>query len=388
MNSQPLSKRNRSRPVLLLVVNVAWYFNLHRLALAKAAQKAGFEVHVATAPDTVQDVSQIERAGLVYHPLNMSRGRWRPIEDLCLILRLVRLHRRIRPDLVHHITIKPVLFGTLAARVARVRGIVNAMSGLGFVFIATGFRAVVRRRLVMLAYRVLFACKRVRVIFENSDDLHLFISRAIVDRSRAVVIRGVGVDPRRFPRRKEPLGMPLVVLAGRMLWDKGVREFCEAAAALRAEGLPARFALVGPLDPENPAAVPASWLEEQQRSNTVEWWGHRSNMAEVYSQASVVCLPSYREGLPTVLVEAGASGCAIVATDVPGCREVVSDSVTGLLVPPRNADALAAALRRLIIDSELRSSLAANAFNFVVNELSEDKITQMTLRLYRDMLAV
>ena len=380
------STPNRSRPVLLLVVNVAWYFNLHRLALAKAARDAGFDVHVATAPDTPQDAERIEEAGLIYHPQKVRRGRWRPLEDLRLAWTLYRLHRSIRPDIAHHITIKPVMFGTLAARLAGTRAILNAMSGLGFVFTAVDRRAAVRRAAVLLAYRVLFASKRLRVIFENRDDMQLFIAKRIVKPAQATVVRGVGVDLRRFPARTETVGAPLVILPARMLWDKGVREFCAAAATLCAEGLQARFALVGPLDPENPAAVPETWLRDQQRGRVVEWWGHRSDMAAVYAQATIVCLPSYREGLPTVLLEAAASGCAIVTTDVPGCREVVVNGETGLLALARDAESLTAALRRAVSDPALCSRLAAAARTFVTAELSEAQMTRSTLQLYREML--
>jgi glycosyltransferase involved in cell wall biosynthesis len=384
---EPQAASNHPRPVLLLVVNVAWYFRLHRLALAKAASDDGFDVHVATAPDTPADAEEIKRAGLVYHPIKIRRGRWRPLEDLRLAWQLYRIQRQLAPDVVHHITIKPVMFGTLAARLAGAPAIVNAMSGLGFVFTAVGGVASMRRAAVMLAYRALFASSKVRVIFENRDDMSLFVEKKFVPPSQATVVRGVGVDARRFQGRQERGAVPLIVLPGRMLWDKGVREFCAAAAMLRAEGVQASFALVGPLDPENPAAIPQSWLDEQSRGSGVEWWGHRSDMSAVYAQASIVCLPSYREGLPTVLVEGAASNCAIVATDVPGCREVIVHGETGLLVSPRDAGSLAEALRKAITDPVLRFRLAAAAYAFVTAELSEERITSGTIRIYREMMA-
>jgi glycosyltransferase involved in cell wall biosynthesis len=260
------------------------------------------------------------------------------------------------------------------------------MSGLGFVFTAIGAAATLRRRVVMFAYRVLFASRRVRVIFENNDDRQMFLKKGVVAAEQANVIRGVGVDTQRFAARPEPSGVPLVILPARMLWDKGVREFCEAAEALRAAGVNARFALIGPLDPENPSAVPEHWLDEQVRGGAVEWWGHQSDMIAIYAQATVVCLPSYREGLPTVLLEAGASGCVVVTTDVPGCREVVSNGETGVLVPDRDSSALAAALKNILTDPELRERLSTAARRYVTAEFSGERTMAKTLQLYRALL--
>jgi glycosyltransferase involved in cell wall biosynthesis len=375
------------RPVLLYVVNVAWYFCLHRLHLAQAARDAGFEVHVAASPDTPAHARQIAESGFIFHPLRLRRGTWSVLGELRLSGTLLRLYRSVRPDLVHHVTIKPVLCGTLAARVAKVPAIVNSVPGLGFVFTATDRWAGLRRRAVQLAYRVLFAARSVRVIFENQDDLGLFVGEGIVSASRAALIRGVGVDLERFRPGAARTGVPLVVLVARMLWDKGVREFCAAAARLKAAGVGARLVLVGGLDPGNPAAVPEGWLNEQQRAGSVEWWGQRDDIPAIYAMAHIVCLPSYREGLPTVLLEAAACGCALVASDVPGCREVVRDGETGVLVRARDEAALAQGLRALIEDAALRTRLADSARALVVGEFSAGQVAAATNRLYRELLA-
>jgi glycosyltransferase involved in cell wall biosynthesis len=375
------------RPVLLFVVNVAWFFRSHRLQLALAARQAGFDVHVATAPDTPEDVRAIEAAGLRHHPLNLRRGRWGLVEEWRLVRELRALYRNLRPAIVHQVTIKPVMFGTLAARLARVPGIVNSISGLGFIFIAKGALARIRRVTVLGAYRLVFRRRDVRVIFQNDDDLQLFLQHRVVRPSQAVLIRGAGVELDRFqPRRREGPEI-LAVLPARMLWDKGVREFCDAAARLRAAGVAARFVLAGGLDPGNPAAIDAAWLESEVRAGNVEWWGHRDDIAEVFAQAAIVCLPSYREGLPRALLEAAASGCALVATDVPGCREVVSHEITGLLVPAREPAPLAHALRRLVEDAALRQRLSEAARRRVVEEFSAERVNADTLALYRQVLA-
>jgi len=374
------------KPVLLYVVNVAWFFCLHRMHLAGAARAAGFNVHVATAPDFAENVDQIRAEGLNYHALKLQRGQWSVLEECRLAASLYKLYREIRPDIVHHVTIKPVISGTFAARLARVPSVVNSVSGLGFVFTATDKWASLRRLAVRHSYKVLFARAALRVIFENGDDLRMFVDRKIVKSEQAVLIRGVGVDLQRFRPSPRLEGIPLVVLPARMLWDKGVREFCAAAATVRAWGVQARFALVGGLDAENPAAIPESWLREATRNGVVEWWGWRENMAAVYAAAHIVCLPSYREGLPTVLLEAGVCGCALVTTDVPGCREVVRDGETGLAVAARDPMALAQALRTLILNAPLRERLSAAAQALIAGEFSADQVRNSTTALYREML--
>lgn len=374
------------KPLLLFVVNVAWFFRMHRLHLALAAQQAGFEVHVATAPDTPEDVRAIEAAGLKHHALALHRGRFSIGEEWRLTRGLLALYRELKPAIVHQVTIKPVMCGTLAARLARVPGVVNAISGLGFIFIATGLLARLRRFAVLGAYRILFGRRDIRVIFENQDDLGLFAQRSVMRPEQAVLIRGAGVDLQRFQPRPRDDATPMVLMPARMLWDKGVRELCEAAAQLRAAGVNARFVLAGGLDPGNPAAIDSAWIEAEQRAGHVEWWGHRDDIADIYGQAAIVCLPSYREGLPTVLLEAAACGCALVTTDVPGCREVVSDGVTGLLVPVRTTQPLADALRRLLADGALRTRLAEAARQRVIAEFSAERVRADTLALYQRML--
>jgi glycosyltransferase involved in cell wall biosynthesis len=370
------------QPIVLFVVNVAWFFCLHRLHLARAAKAAGYEVHGAAAGYTSQDLLEIRASGLHHHTIDVRRGGLSIAADVRLVQSLVGLYRALRPSVVHHVTIKPILYGTLAARLAGVGVIVNALAGLGFVFMASGTWAFMRRAAIACAYRILFAHPRVRVIFENHDDWALFVRKKIVRKEQSSIIRGVGVDLRRFGRNPGRRQTPLVVLPSRMLWFKGVREFCEAATMVRAAGVTARFALVGRLDQENPTAVPESWLLDQQSRGAVEWWGHHRDMPSVYAMAHTVCLPSYGEGLPTVLLEGAASGCALVATDVAGCKEVVRDGQTGLLVPPRDVPALARALAALLGDDALWERLSAAAYREVSEEFSEELVQRRTVRLY------
>jgi glycosyltransferase involved in cell wall biosynthesis len=375
-------------PVLLYVVNVAWFFRMHRLHLAEAAKRVGFEVHVATAPDASVDVQEIRDAGLIYHEIELPRRMSTPADEARVIMSLFRLHRKLRPAIVHNVTIKPVIWGTLAARAAGTPAVVNSICGLGTLFVLSGIRAAITKMIITATYRVLFRGSAVHAIFENPDDLSWFLKKRLISSERTALIRGAGVNLKKFRDKGLRSGVPVVVLPARMVWIKGVAEFCAAARLLQQRGIVARFVLVGRTDPDNPSAVPTDWLMEQQRSGCVEWWGHRDDMSTVYSSADVVCLPSYVEGLPTVLIEGAACGCALVASEVAGSREVVQHEKTGLLVPVRDAEALARALSTIVRDADMRRRLAGAALRKVQEEFSIETVQRDTLRLYDHLLNV
>lgn len=372
-------------PKILFLQTQDYTFWSHRLPFARAAKKAGYEVVVAAHEEA--HGARIRAEGFRLVSLPWRRSGINPFYELFLVLKLVRLYAEEKPDLVHQVTMKPVMYGTLAAALTGVPAVVNTFTGLGFVFISAGLKARLLRAGIGAALRLALAKRGSRTIFQNKDDLALFTRSGFIAASRAILIRGSGVDAAAYAPSPEPEGIPLVVLPARMLWDKGVGEFVEAARALSAKGVRARFALVGDADAENPAAVPAAKLAEWKAEGAVEWWGHRSDMAGAYREASVVCLPSYREGLPKALMEAAASGRALAAADVPGCREVVVHEETGLLFPVRDAAGLAAALERLLGDAALRRRLAANARALAVEAFAEEKVVEATLRVYRDGLS-
>jgi glycosyltransferase involved in cell wall biosynthesis len=298
----------------------------------------------------------------------------------------MRLYRRIRPDLVHHVSPKPVLYGSLAARAVSRAAVVNAISGLGYAF-TSAWRAALLRPIVTLLYRAALAHPRSRTVFQNHEHYHQFIEAGLIRRDRAVMIRGSGVDCDLFRPTPEPTGRPVVVLAGRMLWDKGIQEFVDAARHLRASDAAVRFALVGWRDPDNPRGVPEAQLEAWAREGVVEWWGHREDMPAVLAAATLVVLPtSYPEGTPKILVEAAACGRAIIASDAPGCREVVRHDVNGLLVPVRDGAALARAIETLVAAPALRARFGQAGRAIAVAEFSDRLVVRETLALYRELL--
>jgi glycosyltransferase involved in cell wall biosynthesis len=369
-------------PRLLFLVTEDWYFCSHRLPLACAARDAGFDVAVATR--VTAHGERIRAAGLRLIPLGLRRSGRNPWRELMSIAEITRLYRAEKPDIVHHVALKPVLYGSLAARIAAIPSVVNALAGMGYVFTSGKLSARLLRPLVTLAFRLLL--KRGRIILQNPDDRAALLKAGVALPEQITLIRGSGVDTAHFtPVPEHDAAVPLVVLPARMLWDKGVGEFVAAAHMLRDEGLAARFMLAGERDPDNPAAIPAAQLETWRATGIVEWHGRREDMARLLAQSHIVCLPSYREGLPKALLEAAASGRAIVATDVPGCREAVRHGVNGLLVPARDAAALADALRRLLTDAALRREFGQRGREMAEKEFSVEKITAETLALYRKM---
>lgn len=372
------------KPRLIIVVTEDWAFLTHRLELALAAKAAGFDV--AVAAHVGKDGQRIRDAGLGLHPIPLDRGGLGPTQELRTLARLVGLYRSERPDIVHHVALKPVLYGAIAAKAARVPAVVNALGGLGYVFRSDEAKARLMRSAITPALRFALAGKRSRLILQNRDDKRVVLELGLAREERLRLVRGAGVDLRRYRFVEHDTPQPLVILPARILHDKGVVEFVTAARSLRAKGLKARFAIVGQRDPANPACIAQDEVEAWRREGIVELWGWRSDMPSVFAEAQVVCLPSYHEGLPKVLLEAAASRAAIVASDIPGCREVVEPDKTGWIVPARDAGALEAAIEEAILRPDLRLQRGTAARSLTERELSSDRIIGETIGIYRELL--
>lgn len=368
---------------LMFVVNVDWFFISHRLPIALSALRNGYEVHIACGITSRQE--ELERLGLIVHPLSIARGRAGVSSNIKTFLDIYSVFKRIRPDIVHLVTIKPVLFGGMAARLAGVMSIVTAISGLGFVFLDTGVKAFVRRWIVRFLYRLALGKKNLRVIFQNPEDRESLCRLIGVSHIKTELIRGSGVDLFEYKSSPLPQGRPIVMLAARLLKDKGVLEFVEAANLLATKGYNARFCLVGEIDPDNPASLTAVQLENFCDGGKIEVWGQRSDMPEVLSSAFVVVLPSYREGLPKVLLEAAACGRAVVTTDAPGCRDAIEPGVSGLLVPVRDSLALADAIASLLDDPDRCAAMGKAGRALAEREFDVSEVIRRHLDIYRDL---
>ncbi len=370
---------------LLFLLNDAPFFVTHRLSIARAARSLGFDVHVGV-PYEARAVAQIRDAGIQVHDIPLRRGARALLGELRLLRAYWDLIGDLQPDIVHAVTMKPVLYGGLIARLQQVPAVVHAITGLGYLFLIEGMLARVQRASVMALYRIALGHPNMRAIFQNPDDQGLFLRNRLVRPETVVMIRGCGVDMAEFPFTPEPPGPPTVVFPARIIGDKGVREFVEAARILKREGTTAKFRLVGRTDADNPTDVGEATVREWEREGVVEWKGFSNEMPVELALAHVVCMPSYREGLPRVLIEAASIGRAIVTTDVPGCREVVRDRDNGLLVPVRNAQALADALRTLIVDAKLRREMGARGRERAQTEFSVESFVTDSLQVYNDLL--
>lgn len=372
-------------PTLLFVVNRARWFLSHRLPIAERARHEGFHVHVATPAS--EFTSDIVQRGFHWHRIRLSRGGRNPLAELQTLSDLISLYRRLRPDIVHHVTMKPVLYGTMAARITGVPAVVNGMTGLGHLFLGTRPSDRLLRRIVGVGFGLAVRHANMRVLVQNPDDLDLLVRSGWLERRETVLIAS-GVDTDVFyPRdRSGENGLPTVLFPARLLRTKGLVEFIEAAKKLRAKGVRARFLLAGSHDPQNPTSVSVDKLRTWARDAEIEYLGDRSDMPELFRATDIVCLPSHREGMPKVLLEAAASGVAIVTTETAGCRDVVSHGTNGLLVPVGGVDELASALERLINDRETRTLMGRRGRERAVEEFSSRHLAERTLAIYRALL--
>jgi len=374
-----------NRPLRICFVETQDYaFIRHRLPLGRALVASGVDLHVIAPGGSAE--SAIRSEGVTYHRLSMRRAGANPITELLVVQQLLRLYRELRPNLVHHFGLKSVLYGAIAGRLSAVPGIVGSITGLGYTFIPGSIHRQILRGTVTRLLRGALRDPRVFTIFQNPDDRDLFLEKGLVRSSQTRLIFGSGVDVERFAPAPEPSGPPVVLVGTRMLLDKGIVELVEASRMLRQADVQVKIRLAGAPDPGNPVSISEDQLRSWDAEGIVEWVGQKGDMAEQLRQAHIACLPSYREGLPLFLAEAAAAGRPSVTTDVPGCRTAIETEKTGLLVPPRDSRALAAALTRLIQDDRLRHAMGNRARELALAQFSSRVVTTNIFELYRSVL--
>lgn len=382
------AKAPRPRNILLFA-NTDWYLYNFRRSLALALRESGHEVLLVSPPGPYGE--KLRALGLRWEPVPMDRRSLNPLREARLLWHLWRLLRRERPDLVHGFTIKCAVYGSLAARLARVPARVNAVAGMGYVFTSDDAKARLLRPVVRALLRLALGGPGARLVLQNPDDVALFAAAGLVDASQVRLIRGSGVDCSRFAAREvaPDAGKALrVLLPARLLWDKGIAEFIAAARSLKREGRAIDFLMAGDPDPGNPAAVPEAEIRAWVDERLVQWLGHVDDMPGLFSSVDMVVLPSYREGLPKGLIEAAACALPLVTTDVPGCREVVTDGIDGLLVPARDARALADAIARLQDDPVLARRLGDAARAKALAQFDERIVVERTMGVYDELLSL
>lgn len=371
---------------VLLFANTDWYLYNFRLPLAHALRAAGAEVVMVSPPGPYG--LKLRAAGFRWLPLRMQRRSLNPFRELGLLSQLAKLYRDEHPDLVHHFTLKCVLYGSLAARVAGIPRCINAVTGMGYVYANEAPRARVLRPFLSGLMKIALRGDQHRLILQNGDDLAAFAKAGLVSPEQVRLIPGSGVNTQLFRPPLSPVqnGASLrVLLAARLLWDKGVREYVDAARVLHQLGLPIEFLLAGDPDPGNPASVSDDVVLAWKHEGVVQVLGQVEDMAACLRSVDLAVLPSYREGVPKSLIEAAACGLPIIATDAPGCRDVVEHSVTGLLVPCRDSIALADAIHFMLRNPDLRLKMGTAGREKVLREFDERIVLSKTFDVYREL---
>ena len=375
-------------PKVLLVSNTSWYLYNFRLPLIRDLRGRGFRVELVAPHDAY--TSLLETEGFTVHPWLVARSSVNPLSEAHALVDLLRIYRREKPDLVHHFTIKACLYGTIAAKGARVYRVINAVTGLGHVFLGTRKRSRLLRKAIKPLYRAVFKARRSTVVFQNADDQETLIQLGITDGERARLIRGSGVDINRFKPSADSAGQfhdPLQLLfPSRLIREKGIGELLQACRSLWADGVELELLVAGALDSGNRSALTPAELAELRANHRIRCLGHIEDMQLVNAASDIVVLPSWREGLSRALIEAAAMERPIITTDVPGCRDVVEHGISGLLVPQRDARSLMLAIRLLLENPDLAKRFGKAARQKVVAEFQVLLVNEITMLQYERVL--
>ncbi len=371
---------------ILLFANTDWYLYNFRLPLAEKLRELSFDVVLVSPPGDY--ANKIEQAGFCWIPLEMDRRSVNPFSEIWVIKKLIDIYLTQKPDLVHHFTIKSVIYGSIAAKFVGIKRVVNAVAGLGFVFTNKSMFAKVLKPIAKLVLKFSLSGKGTRLILQNPDDQALFFEAGLATKEKTRLIKGSGVNTVRFrPHSKVNSEDANVLLASRLLWDKGIADYVECARIVKDGYMNANFLLAGMPDGGNPNSVQESDLENWNQDGIINSLGHVSNMAERLKDINIVVLPTvYGEGVPRILIEAAAAGLPLVATDVPGCREIIVDGVNGFLVPARDPQALASAIITLLNRVGLRDSMGQAGRKLVLEKFDEKSVLERTIDVYKETL--
>jgi glycosyltransferase involved in cell wall biosynthesis len=373
-------------PKLHFVVNEDWAFVSHFFERAVAAQSAGYNVDISAHCGEKRAV--LEGAGFTIYPHNISRSGTNPFIENQNLFAMIKVFRKSKPDIIHLIALKPIVIGAIAARIYGKAQVVCAPIGMGYLFSSNDRKARLLKPVIRFMLRRILSFRNTHVIIENDEDCETLISGKFVKKSNIHVIKGAGVDLSSYIATPENLDTQVVTMFARVLQDKGVVDFVEAANIVHTQFPNAVFQLVGDCDPGNPTSFSEDEVRSWETARSIKWLGYRTDVPELLATSNIVCLPSYREGLPKTLIEACAAQRAIVATDVTGCREVVSHGSNGLLVPVRNFQKLAEAISHLLRDPVQRATFAKNGRVRAETEFASPIVIEQTLAVYKKVLSV
>lgn len=362
---------------ILFIVNVDWFFISHRLPLALEALQKGYDVHIACGITDKKEY--LENLGIKVHSLSLTRGGTAIKSEINTLNEIYKILKNINPNIAHFITIKPVLYGGIVSRFLNINKKIFSISGLGFIFIKQGLKASLVRNIIRTIYKFAFGGKNSHVIVQNPDDKDVINSMSDIP---ITLIRGSGVDLTKYHYIEEKNKKTKISMACRLLKDKGVFEYIEAAKILKNKSLDVEFELYGDIDLHNPASLTDKDFRKIKDDGFVKVYGFSSDISSIFSNSNIVVLPSYREGLPKVLIEAAACGRAVVTTDVPGCRDAMESNHTGLLCKVRDSKSLADAIEKLILDKELRNSMGREGRKLAENEFDINTVVKKHFEIY------
>ena len=369
---------------ILFIVNVDWFFISHRLPIALRAINEGYEVHIATK--TTNKLNELKDNGIIVHPLNFHRSKKSPLLILIEFWKTYSIIKLVNPDILHLVTIKPVLLGGIASRLAGVSSVVFAISGLGHVFSKKGITGFLQRKISSLMYFFALGHKNPHIIFQNSSDKSKLFRSAKVDIQKSSIINGSGIDLTKFKRKPFPKGNPVVLFASRLIADKGVREFVDAAKVLKENGVNARFQIAGEPDKLNPSSITDEELDSWRKGNHIELFGFCKDMSSLISSSTIIVFPSYYgEGLPKILIEAAACGRPVITTDHPGCRDAIKNNISGLLVQARSVEQLSEAIVKLIKNPSLCERMGAEGRVLAEQRFDINSVITKHLNIYKTL---
>ena len=374
------------RMKVALVAHWDWVLFNFRMPIARRLRAAGYEVVLICPPGRYVD--RIRSEGFRLVSWGVDRRSFGPVREVAAIRELTNIYRKDRFDLTHHFTIKPNLYGTIAARRTGVPRVINTFSGMGFLM-SEGPRAVALRVAAGPVLRAAFRTDSVWTVFQNEEDLASVVNRGWLNRERTRLIAGSGVDTDLYvpTRSATSSDLPVFLMAARLIKQKGLEDFVLAARMVRDQGVQARFVVAGEPDPGNPASFTHEQIDMWKKEGPVEFVGHVSDMPALLAASDVAVLPTYYpEGLPRFLLESASSGLPLIATDIPPCRPIVRDGHNGYLVAPRDPVALASAMADLAREPDLRSRFGDNGRQLVMDRFREQDVVDQYVTLYEELL--
>ena len=367
---------------VLFVITEDWALISHRLHLVEAAIEAGYEVALATRVN--KNKKTLENKGIKIFEWELDRGSLNPLKEIIAIFSLCKILSVFKPHIIHAVAQKPVIYAGIAKKIYSRSSFVGTLGGVGFVFTNKSLKATLLKPILKLLLRFALFGEKTRLILQNKDNINTIKKINIINKNYIRLVKGSGVEVNKYSPSKIPLKTTIIILPGRMLWDKGVGEFFRVAKRIKARNIKARFVLVGDIDLDNPESIKQVQIDKWIESGILEHWGRCDNMEKVYKKSSIVCLPSYNEGLPKVLLEAGSSSRPVVAFNVPGCREVIKNKINGFLVQFRNEYALETALIKLINDKKLCEKMGENGRKIVEKYFASEIINAQTFKIWNE----